>query len=476
MTLPVPDELTEALSAFVAGLELDAIDAETLQASKKLVLDVVGAGLAGRDAEAVTDLREMIQDIGGKPEAGMLGVSGRVPAHSAATVNGAACRALEIDDVHETAVNHVSATVVPAAIAAAQAAGRVVSGAEFLTAVVAGMEVAVRMSLAARPLDSWGDVDARRGMSTTYQVGVFAAAVTAAKIWRIPRERMPFVFGFAYSGASGNQQGTYDGAQVIRIQQGLSAGTGVFAARLARAGLTAATRPLEGDAGYYNLYWRGRHDRSLILDGLGERFHVAGISIKPYPCCKCIHNSMTAAAEIRREAPADPAEICRVEVVVPSREYYFTVSHPHERKQRPANFVEAQFSLPYAVALTLVRGLPSLPDYRAGLEDTEVMALATRVDSVLREGDATPAPATVTVEYRNRPAETRRVSLSIGHPDLPMSWERLEEKFLQVAAFGPGAPSAEIRHAIARAVAGIESLADVDADLLGLLTSEPTAA
>lgn len=470
MTLPAPDELTDALSAFVSDLTLDAIDAGTRQSAKMLILDVIGAGIAGRDAEAVSELRGLIEEIGGAPEAGLLGTPGRVPAHAAATVNGAACRALEIDDVHETAVNHISATVVPAAIAAAQSAGRVVTGKEFLTAVVAGMEVAIRMSLAARPLDSWDDPNARRGMSTTYQVGVFAAAVTAAKIWQIPRERMPYVFGFAYSGTSGNQQGTYDGAQVIRIQQGLTAGTGVFAARLAKAGLTAATRALEGDAGYYNLYWRGRHDRSKILDGLGRAFHVDGISIKPYPCCKCIHNSMTAADRIRRAVPASPAEIERVEVIVPSREYYFTVSHPHERKQRPASFVEAQFSLPYAVALTLAHGLPSLPDYEAGLADAEVMALATRVDSVLEEGDAIPAPATVTVQYRGRPAETRQVSLSVGHPDLPMSWEQVEEKFLQVAAFGPDAPAAEVRRSIAAAASSVEGLGDVNADLLNLIT------
>ena len=469
MALPTPDELTASLSAFVVDLGPDTVDAGTLLAAKKLVLDAIGAGLAGHDAEAVTDLRAMILDVGGKAEAGILGAPGRVPAHAAATVNGAACRALEIDDVHETAVNHVSATVVPAAIAAAQAADRMVSGAAFLGAVVAGMEVAVRMSLAARPLDSWDAPDARRGMSTTYQVGVFAAAVTAAKIWGIPVERMPHVFGFAYSGASGNQQGTYDGAQVIRLQQGLSAGAGLYAARLARTGLTAATRPLEGDAGYYNLYWRGRHDRTRILDGLGRRFHVAGISIKPYPCCKCLHNSMTAADEVRREVPVGPGEISRVEVIVPSREYYFTVSHPQDRKQRPASFVEAQFSLPYAVAVTLARGLPSLRDYRAGLGDAEIMGLATRVESVLAEGEVIPAPATVTVEYRDRPPVTRRVSLSVGHPDLPMSWEQVEEKFLRVAAHGEGPLPVETGRAVSRAVAGLEALEDVDAALLAQL-------
>jgi len=469
MSLPKPDELTRALSQFVADLELDALDADTLEATKKLVLDVLGAGIAGRDAEAVTEMRAMIEDIGGKPEAGIFGATRRVPAHSAAMINGSACRALEIDDVHETAVNHVSASVVPATIAAVQAAGRVVSGAEFITAVAAGMEVAVRMSLAARPLDAWDTAEARRGMSTTYQVGVFSAAVAAAKIWKMPAAQMIHVFGFAYSGASGNQQGTYDGAQVIRLQQGLSSGAGVFAARLARAGLTAATRPLEGEAGYYNLYWGGRCDRNHILDDLGSRFHIAGISIKPYPCCKCIHNSMTAADLIRQEAPFLANEIARVEVVVPSREYYYTVSHPQDRKQRPVNLVESQFSLPYAVALTLARGLPSLPTYHAGLSDPDVMGLATRVESVLREGETIPAPATVTVEFHDRPAITKQVSLSLGHPDLPMSWSQVEEKFSQVVAFGERPLSASMRDQIAHGVAVVESLADVDRQLLAAL-------
>lgn len=470
MSLPAPDDLTTALSEFVVNLDRASIDDGTIDAAKMLILDVLGAGIAGHDAEAVAEIRDLVLDLGGKEEAGILGATQRVPAHAAAMVNGAACRALEIDDVHETAVNHVSATVVPAAIAASQAVtDRKVSGEEFLVAVIAGMEVAIRMSLAARPLEVWDASGARRGMSTTFQVGVFAAAVTAAKLWRIPAEAMPFVFGFAYSGASGNQQGTYDGAQVIRLQQGLSTSTGVFAARLARAGLTAATRALEGEAGYFNLYWRGNHDRTIILDGLGQTFHVAGISIKPYPCCKCIHNSMTAVNLIRERRPVGPEEVERIEVVVPSREYYYTVSHPQEAKQRPSNFVESQFSLPYAVALTFVHGLPSLPAYAAGLDDPSVMSLATRVESILEEGTTIPAPAVVRVHFTDHTVATEEVSLSIGHPDLPMTWTQVEEKFLQVVSYGNRPIPTTSAQEISRRVAALLDVADVDAELLSTL-------
>lgn len=389
------------------------------------------------DEDGLPELRDVLSTSFAGSVATMFGSNEPTSAYAAAVANGAACRALETDDVHEQGVIHVTATVVPAAIAAAQAANHPVTGRELLGAIALGSDAAVRMSLAACPLDSW-EGGGIRGMSTTYQVGTFASALTAARLWRLSYEQVVHAMGYAYSLASGNQQATYDGGLAIRVQQGLSAGSGLTAAQLAAAGLTAARHPLEGAAGYYNLYWRGRYDRSQILDGLGRRLTVADISIKPYPSCKFTHNAITALLELFEDSRPSMADIIEVEIEVPSRENYFTVCEPVERKQSPTDRVGAQFSLPYMVALTLKNGWPTLAGLTEGLRDPEVMDLAKRVRCVLTSPDITelPVPSRVTVRRCGNDAPlVRTVEVSPGHPRAPMTWPALAQKFTGLVSF-----------------------------------------
>src|SRR5690606_32744768 len=143
-----------------------------------------------------------------------------------AAVNGTMTRALELDDVSEAALMHTTATVVPAALAAAQAAGRPVDGRELLTAIAIGIDLCNRLATAAlfHPERPGGP----RITSPTYRIGVYAAAAVAAKLWGYDEEGIVRAMGLAHGQVSGGQQGIWDRSLAVRVQQGLCAQSGVF--------------------------------------------------------------------------------------------------------------------------------------------------------------------------------------------------------------------------------------------------------
>jgi len=86
----------------------------------RLTLDTIGAAIAAHDAAGLPGIRRVIEGWGGRPDATVIGTGARVPAHNAALVNSALARAMELDDVHEQALVHATATTVPVALAVAR--------------------------------------------------------------------------------------------------------------------------------------------------------------------------------------------------------------------------------------------------------------------------------------------------------------------------------------------------------------------
>ncbi len=121
------------------------------EASRKrtveLILDAVGAAVAAHEAPGLPAIRDVITSWGGRPDATVIGTPVRVPAHHAALVNSALTRAMELDDVHEKALVHATATTVPVALAVAEQSGGI-SGRRFVDAVTLGNDIACRLAIA----------------------------------------------------------------------------------------------------------------------------------------------------------------------------------------------------------------------------------------------------------------------------------------------------------------------------------------
>jgi 2-methylcitrate dehydratase PrpD len=136
---------------------------------------------------------------------------------------------------------HLGSSAVPTALAVAEMVGGC-SGKEFLSALVAGMELAARLNLS----DSQ-----YKGFDPTGVCGVFATAAGAGKVMRLSPEQQLDALGLVFNRSAGSFQSNIDGSLAVRIIQGFVSQNGIICAQLARQGITGPSNFLEGVYGYF---------------------------------------------------------------------------------------------------------------------------------------------------------------------------------------------------------------------------------
>jgi 2-methylcitrate dehydratase PrpD len=477
-------DLEDDVISYLAGCGYADLPPATITHTKKLVLDALGAAIAGSDAEGCRALAELVGSWGGNPEATVIGSEARVPAHNAALVNATIMRALEIDDAHERALLHATATMVPVALAMSEARrDNKVDGREFLAVVTAGIDLASRLSLAPN-YSVAGDEHRPRGMSYTYQCGILVGSLVAGRLMGLDTAGLRNALGLGYSHCSGNQQGLVEGVLAVRVQQGLTAHGSVIAAELAASGITGARHSLEGRFGYYNTFHQGDYDRTVILNGLGERFESDEVSIKPYPCCKATHTAIAAMFNALDSRPVDPERIRKVVIHVNNKEY-FDVVCPAEKRDR-ANLAGArgsavaQFRMPFVVACAIVRRRVSLAEFSAASRsDPEILSMMDRVETVIDPNDyqaigrLLPSPSEVEIFLDDGSPPIRGYAqYAKGHPRDPMSFQEVAAKFAALSS-GPGRLSAAGAERVVSFVDSIESKSDVTQLMPLLVFTDP---
>ena len=97
---------------------------------------------------------------------------------------------------------------------------------------------------------------------------------------------MVSAFGIAYAQASGNAQAMHDGVLTKRLQAGHAARSGVLSALLAQRGFTGAMESLEGQAGFFKVFYSDNYNREELFPDLGKRFEGSRLGFKPYPSAR----------------------------------------------------------------------------------------------------------------------------------------------------------------------------------------------
>ena len=214
----------------------------------------------------------------------------RLPAVWAALVNGTLAHGLDYDDTHTESVVHVSASVVPAALAACEEAG------------AGGRDVsrgAGRRAWRRTSASAWWRAAAFTTAASTRPA--FAAPSPAplvgGRLAGLSPAQLADALGLAGSQAAGSLEFLTDGTWAKRIHAGWAAHSGVVAARLAAAGFSGPRGTLDGRFGLYRSHlgdagW----DLAALTDGLGARWELLQIALKPYPCCHFNHAFIDAAA------------------------------------------------------------------------------------------------------------------------------------------------------------------------------------
>lgn len=396
------------------------------------LLDLLGVALAASRQDFAPSVRVVAAALGGPEEATGIGVASRLAAPNAALLNGTLAHGVDYDDTHLRSIVHPSATVTPAALAVAEETG---AGGQALAAAIAvGLETAVRIGLAAE--GEFHD----RGLHATPIAGVFGATLAAGMLYRLPEDRLVSALGLAASMAGGLLEFLTDGTSAKRLHGGWAAHGGVMAARLAGAGLSGPAGGLDGRFGLLPVLFGDDADPARIVSDLGRRWEMLDIALKPYPCCHFIHAFLDVASELRLGlgvAAGEPASddvldrIASVECgVVPLT--LPVICEPRETKLRPQTPYDAQFSLPFSIALLLAHGRLTLDEYDAdSIRDERIGALAARVHVVPEPRDEFPArfPGRLRLTLTDGRCFEGDRSENRGGPGAHLSWDEVVAKF-----------------------------------------------
>jgi 2-methylcitrate dehydratase PrpD len=359
------EDYLDRLSRFVTETSLEDLDGSTVSAAKTVVLDTIGAVLAGCRLPENANFAELAQGMSNAGPATLFGHRGKVQPPFAALVNATAGVALEMDEGSRLGGGHPSIHVAPGAIAVAEGQGA--GGKELLESLVVGYEVTSRIGSGTTP---------RPDIHSHGTWGTIGTAAATAKLLGFDASETRQAMNMAMSMSPANSwTPCLEGATVRNLYPGRSGFQGILAAHLVRCGFTGIT---DGPRDLYTAILGNGFDAEAVLDGLGEPggYRIQRNYFKLHACCLYNHPALDAVQAMVRREKFLPSEVDRIKVEAPS--VAMILDDP-----APQNMLAAKFSIPYAVAAALLHGTTDITAfYPEKVQDSRVGALAQRVELV----------------------------------------------------------------------------------------------
>jgi 2-methylcitrate dehydratase PrpD len=442
--------VTVPLARWVGGLRAEDIPEPTRTRAKHLLLDGVACGLLGAQLPWSRVATEAVLGLEGTGDTAVIGTGRTTSAPAAVLLNSTFIQGFELDDFHPLAPLHSNSLILPALLATGG------TGAEALTAAVAGFEVGPRVGLALHGAEMLS-----RGWHSGPVFGTHTAAMAAGKLRGLDAAALEDALGMAGTQSGGLMAAQYE-AMSKRMQHGFAARNGFYAAGLAAAGYTGIKRVFDRPYGGFLAVFGEGHDPdpSQVVAGLGQWWHTDVIMVKSYAAQGGLHATIQAVLELRAEHDIDPASVEHIEIRVGHAVYH----HGWWEPQRPMTPIGAQMNLGYAAVVALLDGTVMPPQFTEDrLAADDVWALLERVDVRLDEriqnGPAQERFATeLTISLAGGTTLHRRIAQPHGGPADPVTNDELVAKYRTLA--GPLVPPARLT-AIEDAVLGLDTLDDL---------------
>jgi len=435
-------DLTRALAHKAAALDYGELPEPVCELARQGVLDYLGVALAGAADPLVRILLDEMAEAGGASQAGIIGHSIRLPALSAALVNGAAAHALDYDDVNMAMPGHPSVAILPGLLALAEFNGS--SGREVVTAFVAGYETACRIGAALQP----GHYNL--GFHSTSTVGSFGSAAACARLLGLDSETTAMALGIAGTQAAGLK--SQFGTMCKPFHAGKAAQNGLLAARLAERGFSSRTDLVECVQGFALTHGPDFvPEAALATPEAG--FHVLANLFKYHAACYFTHAPIECARRLRDEHRLTPDTIAGITLKIDAscdRVCNIPV---------PADGLQSKFSLRQTVAMALAGvDTASLGAYSVeNAVDPGLVKLRERVRFEWQQG----WPQTLCeleLELADGSHLSARHDAGIPAADIAEQGERLAAKFDALAGPVLGIPRARELRAM---ISGLDQVADI---------------
>src|SRR6516164_9136098 len=411
--------LAERLALYAHGLRYDDLDPATIERVKVHVIDTIGCGICAWDERPVRVCREIALSVDGPST--IVGTHRQTTSDMAAFANGAAFRYLDFNDsyVVRFAVHPSDTIAACLAIAEAERAG----ARELITAIVIAYEVNCRLADA---LDI-----GTRGWDPPV-LCLPAVALAAGRLMRLDPQQLTHAVSLALNDhipMGQTRVGALSDWKGIAVAE--AGRNAVFAAMLARAGLTGPAPVFEGRSGFFR---QASGPADIDVAGFGRpgmQFRIHQCSLKAYPAVIYTQTAIVAAIEVAREA-GSLDRIAAIEIATTQRGYERTGSEPE--KWAPQTRDTADHSLPYITARAMFDGDITNESFAPHMyRDAHILAfmqkIKVREDSKLTARVGAAVPTRVTAILADGQRISREVDYAPGFAERPMTRDDVERKF-----------------------------------------------
>jgi len=417
----------QRLVDYAFALGSGSIPGQTAREAKKRLIDAFACMLGAYREPAAAIARQTAPRVAGGLHATILGSASPTTLEAAAFANGVLVRALDFNDTYLSKEPAHPSDNIAACLAAAEAAGR--GGMEFLRAMVAAYEVQCRLcdsaSLRSRGFDH-------------VAYGAFSSAIAASMLLGLTREEALCAVNIAGTVSPALRQSR---AGELSMWKGCAfanaARDAVFAAVLAKGGMTGPSPVFEGEFGFEKVVSGAMELPSSFGGESGEGFKLDETYIKFYPAEYHSQSAIGAAVDLRAEMEDPIGEVASVAVKT-FRAGYEIIGKDPER-WRPKTRETADHSLPFLVAAAILDGNVTLSTFSERMDDEELIAFTQRVrvevDPDLDSMYPDAVPNRVEVTLKSGRLVTAEMIYPRGHPRNPMTDLEVEEKFRRLGAW-----------------------------------------
>ncbi len=439
-----PKQVTETLARYLVAARFEDLPDAARKEVARSLLNWMGVAVGGSRHEAVQIALATVTPFAGPPQAGVFGRTERLDVLNAPLVNGISSHVFDFDDTDLTTAVHPSAPVAPTLLALAEY--RKITGREFVTAMVLGIEAECRIMRAVTPTHQ----DA--GWHATGTAGVFGAAVAAGKVLGLDEARMCHAIGLAATQPVGLRE--MFGSMTKSFHPGRAAQNGLLAALLAEKGYTSSLQGIEAKRGWANVLSTARNYQ-VITDNLGTQFEIYRNSYKPFACGLVVHAVIDGCIQLRDENKLTPDMIDRIDLGIHPIVLELTA------KRTPQTGLEGKFSVYYAAAIAIVAGRAGEAQFTdASVRDPVTVALRDRVETSV-DPSLKQDQARVKIRLKDGRVLERFIVHAVGSVEVPMSDTQLDAKFTDLVAEILPADRASRLMALCRGVERLDDAGDI---------------
>jgi 2-methylcitrate dehydratase PrpD len=412
-----------ALSTYMSAAATRSLPAEATEHAKHHLIDTLAAIISGSDLPPGQAAQRYIRAHGGKGDATIAGTTLTAAPTDAALANGVMAHADETDDSHNASRSHPGCSIVPAALAAAEALGA--DGTRFLRAVTLGYDIGPRVVLAM----GGAEFSYASSLATHSIAGTFGAAAAACCIAGFDARQMRWALDYTAQQSAGIVAWRRDTDHIEKafVFAGMPARSGVTSALLVQSGWNGVDDIFSGADNFFQAY-APKAQPARLLDKLGERYEITQTDIKKWTVGSPIQGPLDAVEAIRARRPFEADQVARVTVrLAPS------VANVVDNRDIP------DICLQHMIAIMLIDKTVSFhaAHDKPRMQDAAVLRERAKVNLVRDEELAKLLPLRVTiveVELADGNRIVERVSAVRGTPRNPMSRAEVIEKARDLTA------------------------------------------